>query len=118
LRSCRDRRRVCGRRDRSLFNWDQDEGFDGDNELFPGGYGQIADGLARGLDIRLSMPVVGIEYGDRGVVIKTQQNTFTADRVIVTLPLGVLKRGLMNFSPGLPEQKLTSIRRLGMGTLN
>jgi monoamine oxidase len=102
----------------SLFNWDQDEGFGGSNELFPGGYGQIADGLARGLDIRLAMPVVRIEHSDRGVVIKTQKDTFTADRVIVTLPLGVLKRGLITFSPGLPEQKLIAIRRLGMGTLN
>jgi monoamine oxidase len=102
----------------SLFNWDQDEGFGGNNELFPGGFSQIATRLARGLDIRLSMPVARIEYGDRGVVIKTQRNIFTADRVIVTLPLGVLKRGLIDFSPGLPEQKLTAIRRLGMGTLN
>jgi len=102
----------------SLFNWDQDEGFGGSNELLPAGYGQIANGLARALDIRLAMPVERIEYSDRGVVIKTQQHTFTADRVIVTLPLGVLKRGLINFSPGLPEQKLAAIRRLGMGVLN
>ena len=102
----------------SLFNWDQDEGFGGGNELFPAGYSQIAKGLARGLDIRLATPVARIEYSDRGVVIKTQQDTFTAARVIVTLPLGVLKRGLITFSPGLPEQKLTAIRRLGMGVLN
>jgi monoamine oxidase len=102
----------------SLFNWDQDEGFGGSNELFPAGYAQIANRLARGLDIRLAMPVALIEYGDRGVVIKTQHDAFTADRVIVTLPLGVLKRGLITFSPGLPEQKLAAIRRLGMGILN
>jgi monoamine oxidase len=102
----------------SLFNWDQDEGFGGGNELFPAGVGQIADGLARGLDIRLAMPVARIEYSDRGVVIKTQKDSFTADRVIVTLPLGVLKRGLITFSPSVPEQKLAAIRRLGMGTLN
>ena len=102
----------------SLFNWDQDEGFGGSNELFPAGFGQIADGLARGLDIRLATSVSRIEYSDREVVIKTQHDTFTADRVIVTLPLGVLKRGLITFSPGLPEQKLTAIRRLGMGVLN
>jgi monoamine oxidase len=102
----------------SLFNWDQDEEFGGRSELFPAGFGQIANGLARGLDIRLATPVARIEYSGRGVVIKTREDTFTADRVIVTLPLGVLKRGLITFSPGLPEQKLTAIRRLGMGTLN
>jgi monoamine oxidase len=102
----------------SLFKWDQDEGFGGGNELFPGGYSQIPNGLARGLDIRLATPVKRIEYSNRGVVIQTEHDTFTADRVIVTLPLGVLKRDLINFAPGLPEQKLTAIRRLGMGTLN
>ncbi|HEX3083546.1 MAG TPA: FAD-dependent oxidoreductase, partial [Pyrinomonadaceae bacterium] len=104
--------------DLSLFNWDQDEGFGGSNELFPAGYGQIANGLAHGLEIRLATPVARIEYSDHGVVIKTQSNTFNADRVIVTLPLGVLKRGLITFSPPLPEQKLKAIDRLGMGTLN
>jgi monoamine oxidase len=102
----------------SLFNWDQDEEFGGSSEFFPAGFGQIANGLARGLDIRLATPVARIEYSDRGVVIKTLKESFTADRVIVTLPLGVLKRGLITFSPGLPEQKLTTIHRLGMGTLN
>ena len=102
----------------SLFQWDQDEGFGGSNEIFPGGYGQIARGLARELDIRLATKVTGIEYSNRGVVVKTDQTSFNAERVIVTLPLGVLKRGLITFSPALPEQKIAAIRRLGMGALN
>ncbi len=33
----------------SLFNWDEGEAFEGGDVIFPGGYGQIMAGLARGL---------------------------------------------------------------------
>ena len=104
--------------DLSLYNWDQDEGFGGESVLFPSGYGQIGKGLALGLDIRLNVRVKRIEYGDREVRIQTDQNIFAADRVLVTLPLGVLKSGSVVFSPVLSDEKLASIRRLGMGILN
>jgi len=104
--------------DLSLFSWDQDDGFGGENVLFAGGYGQIAAGLARGQDIRLNARVRRVEYGDRGVSVETDQQTFRAERVIVTLPLGVLKRGAITFAPALPEPKRLSIGRLGMGILN
>lgn len=104
--------------DLSLFNWDQDEEFGGKSVLFPGGYSQIAGALARGLDIRLNQSVKHIEYGNRGVRIVTDEKTFEAQRAIVTLPLGILKRGMVTFSPPLPERKLKAIRRLGMGILN
>lgn len=102
----------------SLFRWDQDEGFGGASVLFPGGYGQIVSRLARGLDIRLNQSVRHIEYNNQGVRITTDHHTFEAQRAIVTLPLGVLKRGMVRFSPALPERKLNAMRRLGMGLLN
>ncbi|MBD2189893.1 FAD-dependent oxidoreductase [Pseudanabaena sp. FACHB-723] len=43
---------------------------------------------------------------------------FTGSRVIVTVPLGVLKHGSIKFSPELPEAKLEAIEKLGMGALN
>jgi monoamine oxidase len=104
--------------DLSLFNWDQDEEFGGKSVLFPGGYSQIAGALASGLDIRLNQSVKHIEYGNRGVRIVTDEKTFEAQRAIVTLPLGILKRGIVTFSPPLPERKLKAIRRVGMGILN
>ena len=92
--------------DLSLFNWDQDREFGGQRALiFPRGYGQIAEALARGMDIRLNQRVNRIEYSKQGVRIETDQNTLAAERVIVTLPLGVLKRGAITFSPALPDAK-------------
>jgi monoamine oxidase len=35
--------------------------------------------------------------------------------VVVTVPLGVLKRGAPRFSPGLPPDRLAAIERLGFG---
>jgi hypothetical protein len=35
--------------------------------------------------------------------------------VVVTVPLGVLKRGAPTFSPALPADRLAAIERLGFG---
>ena len=42
----------------------------------------------------------------------------TADRVIVTVPLGVLKAGTITFDPPLGESKRAAIARLGFGVLD
>jgi hypothetical protein len=41
-----------------------------------------------------------------------------ADAVVVTLPLGVLKAGMVRFDPPLPPRKQSAIDRLGFGALN
>ena len=38
--------------------------------------------------------------------------------MLVTVPLGVLKKGALKFDPPLPERKLGAIQRMGFGTLN
>jgi hypothetical protein len=42
---------------------------------------------------------------------------FLADRVVVTVPLGVLKTQELLFTPTLSRDKLNAISRLGMGRL-
>lgn len=37
---------------------------------------------------------------------------------MVTVPLGVLKQGSIQFEPPLPQRKLDSIQRMGFGVLN
>jgi monoamine oxidase len=44
--------------------------------------------------------------------------TFSADAVLVTVPLGVLQRGMIEFNPPLPPWKSDSMNRLGFGLLN
>jgi monoamine oxidase len=55
--------------DLSLWEWDQDEVFDGKDAVFPNGYSQITNGLAQGLDIRLNEKVTRISYGAEGVEV-------------------------------------------------
>jgi hypothetical protein len=41
-----------------------------------------------------------------------------APQALVTVPLGVLQKGAITFSPALPANKQTAISRLGMGLLD
>ena len=105
-------------KDLSLWWWDQDEELGGEEVIFPGGYNQISDGLAQGLDIRLGTVVETIRYGSQGVEVKTSAGVFVADKAVVTVPLGVLKQASIKFEPPLPESKQDAIDRLAMGVLN
>jgi monoamine oxidase len=102
----------------SLYHWDEPYEFDGGDVIFPQGYAALADGLARGLDVRLNQVVTKIEHDKQCVRVTTNRGMWEADRVVVTLPLGVLKRGMVDFSPGLPIRKQQAIERLGMNVLN
>ncbi len=104
--------------DLSLFYYDEGEEFEGEDMLFPNGYDQIMQGLAKDLVVKLEYAVQQIEYGSSGVKISTNQGLFEAERAVITLPLGVLKQGGVKFSPELPGQKLAAIQRVGMGVLN
>jgi monoamine oxidase len=102
----------------SLYYWDSDEAFDGEDVLFPGGYEQIVKGIAQGLEIKTEYVVEKIEYGAQGVRVTTNRGVFEAEWAIVTLPIGVLKKNSVQFSPVLPKNKLKAINALGMGVLN
>lgn len=102
----------------SLWYGDEGEVFGGGDVIFPNGYDQIFRRLAQGLDIRLGQQVQKIEYGRAGVKITTHNAVFEAERVVVTLPLGVLKTGTVSFAPALPGSKTAAIRGMGMGLLN
>lgn len=91
----------------------------GGDVVIPGGYSQVTDVLAEGLDIRLDHAVERIDYSGDDVEVTTGSGqAFAADRVIVTVPLGILKSGLISFEPPLPDSKQESIDALRMGVLN
>jgi monoamine oxidase/CRP-like cAMP-binding protein len=91
----------------------------GDSVLLDG-YGSLVAKLEEGLDIRYQEFVTAIEHkpgsGDR-VIVRTQNSEHRANRVIVTLPLGVLKSGSVRFQPALSDFKVKAIDRLGVGVL-
>ncbi|MEN9230398.1 MAG: FAD-dependent oxidoreductase [Thermostichus sp. DG02_5_bins_236] len=100
-------------------HWYDDGGaYDGSDALFVQGYQTIVEHLAAGLTIRLREEAKAIRWGSAEVVVSTSQNSYSADKVIVTLPLGVLKANQVTFEPELPESKRRAIQGLGMGVLN
>jgi monoamine oxidase len=52
--------------------------------------------------------------GDRRVDSSTESFSVEADRVIVTVPVSLLKDGDITFSPALPSAKTTALSKLGM----
>lgn len=105
--------------DLSLYSWDDEsEPLPGDDVVFPQGYDQIFTKLAKGLDIRLGQVVQRIAYDGSGVTVTTKQGQVAGMHAVITLPLGVLKRGAITFTPALPAAKVTAINRLNMGVLN
>jgi monoamine oxidase len=97
---------------------DEPEGFGGGDAVFPDGYVQILAGLAKGVTVRLGEVVRTIEARHDGIRVETSKGVHEADHAIVTLPLGVLKKGSVAFSPPLPARKQGAIDRLAMGALN
>jgi len=102
----------------SLKYFDDDEEFAGEDRTLPDGFDRLVECLARGLDIRLCIPVRRITVHTRGVRVETDQGVIDADVVITTLPLGVLQAETVVFDPPLPPWKQTAIQRLRMGVLN
>jgi monoamine oxidase len=97
-----------------------DDGADeaGGDALLPEGYDKVVAAVANGLDIRLGHVVSRVDTsGDRAIVV-TSQGNFQAGAVVITVPLGVLKAGSIEFLPVLSKPKSTAIARLGMGALS
>jgi monoamine oxidase len=75
----------------------------------PGGYRQLFEALARGLDILLNTPVVAIRHLAGRVDVGTPRGVVSGDRCIVTLPVGVLQAGMVAFDPPLSQRKQQAI---------
>ena len=87
----------------------------GDNLLCGGGFRKVLTHLAQGLAIKLDTAVQKIQYGEDGVSVYTSKEVFSADRCIVSVPLGVLQNGRIEFAPTLSAEKVAAIGRIGMG---
>ncbi|MEP7291795.1 MAG: NAD(P)/FAD-dependent oxidoreductase [Chloroflexota bacterium] len=80
------------------------------------GYDSLPNALSVGIDVRLNTVVSSIDWEDDPVVVTTcTGETHRAERVLITLPLGVLQAGNVHFSPELPAEKQAAIDMLVMG---
>lgn len=104
--------------DLSTWWWYEGASYGGGDVVLPGGYVQVVDALADGLEVVTGQVVERVEIGSGGVDVVTPTDSFPGDHVVVTLPLGVLQAGAVAFDPPLPADKVTAIGRLGMGLLD
>ncbi|MDO5648796.1 FAD-dependent oxidoreductase [Paracoccus sp. (in: a-proteobacteria)] len=110
---------YAGSQDDISTHWfDSMEGYQGADAAFANGYLTVINHLARGLNVKLGHVVNEIDSTTPKVRILTSKSRFIADRVLVTVPLGVLKSGAIRFTPALPDRKLAAINNLGMGHFN
>ena len=109
-------------------------GSDGSGEvecdmLVQRGYGDLISDLGSDLPVRLRHVVTAIDYTDAtrvAVAVSVEDEhervvdtlELYCRHVIVTLPLGVLKRGSVQFSPTLPAIKQHAIDTFGFGLMN
>ncbi|MEM7114666.1 MAG: FAD-dependent oxidoreductase [Chloroflexota bacterium] len=99
----------------SMGTWLGD-GWEGEEHWVEGGLGQLIEALATGLTIEKNQIVEAIDYSQAGkVAVRTNQALFEADRCIVTVPLGVLKKQTIAFTPALPTPIQTGVERLVFG---
>ena len=81
-----------------------------------GGYRSLVDAMATGVDVRLGVDVAEVAVSPTGVRVRSVDGTVEAgSHVVVSVPLGVLKRGTPRFSPVLPPDRVAAIERLGFG---
>jgi monoamine oxidase len=81
------------------------------------GYGALVERLAAGLPVDTGTAVEAIEWGGRGVRVRTDKGELKARACIVTASTGVLDAGHIRFDPALPEWKREAIHDLPMGLL-
>lgn len=87
----------------------------GNNWDLPSGYAPLISYMADGLPVRMNCPVRAIIQEEDGVRIVTDMQEFVGSKVIITVSLGVLKAGVIEFQPSIPGDIQQAIDRLSMG---
>ncbi len=110
---------YAGSAERLSTHWfDSAREYDGEDVLFANGFQVIVDYLSKDLNIQHNRVVKQITWSGGSVKVLTNQGIFASDKVLVTLPLGVLKAGRVEFVPALPKSTSQAIAQLEMGVLN
>ena len=97
--------------------YDEMKYFEGEDIIIASGYQKILSSLAAGLNIKLNSPVHKIDYRNALIHVDTEKESFKADYIVCSVPLGVLKTNQIEFKPNLPVKHLSSINKLGFGTV-
>jgi monoamine oxidase len=65
--------------------------------------------------IQMNTPITSINYGTDPITLMDKSgNLIQADKIIITVPVSILKGGTISFSPALPGTMTTSLANIGM----
>jgi polyamine oxidase len=99
------------------FSHDRTEG----DLLPPGGYFRVINAIYQACNPKtlFNKKVVAIDHSQPLVQIRTSDgSTYQARRVICSLPLGVLKKNIVQFEPELPPSHQKAIAGITCGIAN
>ena len=104
----------------SAWWYDANGPWSGKDGVILEGFGALADKLSQGLHVLLGETVTSIDYSNAISTVTTSTGKqYQAAKVLVTVPLGVLKKGsLLSFRPPLPAAKTAALGLLGVGVLD
>jgi len=100
--------------------WAAQENYSGTESAMPeGGWSQITDFMMNGVDVKLDSKVTAVRAGGDGVEVELASgDKLSAHACICTLPIGVLKAGVVAFEPPLPAPKTDAIAKTMVGSVN
>lgn len=90
--------------------------WEGGDDTVREGYGTLVARSGEGLPITLDTPVQAIRWGSWGIEAQTARGTVSADRAVLTVPVGVLAEGI-RFDPILPAAHRSALEHLRGGAL-
>jgi monoamine oxidase len=89
----------------------------GNDLLVEGGMGGFVEDFGKSVPVCLNTPVDQVEYSRDSVVVHSGARHFQASAALLTVSVGVLQKGSIQFQPELPGWKREAISHLHMGNL-
>lgn len=88
----------------------------GKNFWITDGYDKVMQGYAEGSDIRLAHRVTRVQWKRGGVIVECDNGAhFSASKLILTIPIGVMKKTPPEFLPRLSLGFEQAVRAIGFG---
>jgi len=88
----------------------------GTNYRINHGYTALIQYLGKGIEVITHQTVQHINWEPGHVTVKTQDRTYTAHKVIVTVPINILQNESIQFQPALPAY-IAAAQQIGWGTV-
>lgn len=83
--------------------------------------GQIVQAMSQNLEVRVSCPIVHIDYtgtGEHRVTLTCQDgHRIKCKAAVLSVPLRILQDRVISFTPPLPASKQTALQRIKMGNV-